>query len=140
MFQESLLYTSIPLRQNVSARISLRGLRRLILVDILHRVPFAGFLVERLIFSIYMYRFFSRSQVCTRSDPAASHVSSFASLSKSSSSRFFVYPQTRCLNKKTKYSHNNIFFHKTVTLLRILFEFLRFFKLMNEMFANTYLL
>ena len=30
MFQESLLYNSIPLRRNVSVRISLRGLRRLI--------------------------------------------------------------------------------------------------------------
>ena len=30
LFQESLLYTSIPLRRNVSARISLRGQRRLI--------------------------------------------------------------------------------------------------------------
>ena len=32
-FQESLLYTSIPLRRNVSAQISLRGLHRLIWVD-----------------------------------------------------------------------------------------------------------
>ena len=33
LFQESLLFTSIPLRRNVSARISLRGLRRLIWFD-----------------------------------------------------------------------------------------------------------
>ena len=37
MFQESLLYTSIPLRRNVSARISLRRLRKLIRVDTLRR-------------------------------------------------------------------------------------------------------
>ena len=37
LFQESLLYTYIPLRWNVSARISLRGLRRLIWVDTLRR-------------------------------------------------------------------------------------------------------
>ena len=30
LFQETLLYTSIPLRRNVSARISLRELRKLI--------------------------------------------------------------------------------------------------------------
>ena len=30
LFQESLFYTSIPLKRNVSARISLRGLRSLI--------------------------------------------------------------------------------------------------------------
>ena len=33
LFQEPLLYTSIPLRRNVSARISLRGVHRLIWVD-----------------------------------------------------------------------------------------------------------
>ena len=37
LFQESLLYTSIPLRLNVSALISLRGLRRLIWVDTLRK-------------------------------------------------------------------------------------------------------
>ena len=37
LFQESLLYTSITLRWNVSALISLHGLRGLILVDILRR-------------------------------------------------------------------------------------------------------
>ena len=44
LFQESLLYTSIPLRRNVSARISMCGLRRLILVDTLrtyHNIGFA---------------------------------------------------------------------------------------------------
>ena len=34
LFLESLLYTSIPLRRNMSARISLRGLRKLISVDV----------------------------------------------------------------------------------------------------------
>ena len=42
LFQESLLYTSIPLRRNVSARISLRGLRRLIWVDILRSGHYVG--------------------------------------------------------------------------------------------------
>ena len=51
LFQESLLYTSFPLRRNVSAMIILRGLRRLIWVDTLRRVHYIGFLVERLIFS-----------------------------------------------------------------------------------------
>ena len=50
LFQESLLFTSLPLRRNVSARISLRGLRRLIWVDTLRRDHTVGFLVERLIF------------------------------------------------------------------------------------------
>ena len=49
LFQESLLYTSVPLRRNVSARISLRGVRRLIWVDTLRRAHNVGFLVERLI-------------------------------------------------------------------------------------------
>ena len=35
---ESLLYTSIPLRRNLSARISMRGLRRLIWIDTLRKV------------------------------------------------------------------------------------------------------
>ena len=43
LFQESILYTSIPLKRNVSARITLRGLGRLIWVDNV------GFIVERLI-------------------------------------------------------------------------------------------
>ena len=43
LFQESLLYTSIPRRRNVSARISLRGLRRLIWVDTLCRCHNVGF-------------------------------------------------------------------------------------------------
>ena len=50
LFQESLLYTSIPLRRNVSTRISLRGLRRVIWVDRLRRVNNVGFLVEQLIY------------------------------------------------------------------------------------------
>ena len=50
LFQESLLFTSIALRRNVSVRISLRGLRRLIWIDALRRVNNVGFLVERLIF------------------------------------------------------------------------------------------
>ena len=50
LFQESLLYTYIPLRQNVSVRISLRGLRRLIWVDTVRRAHNVGFLEERLIF------------------------------------------------------------------------------------------
>ena len=45
LFQESLLYTSIPLRWNVSARTSLRGVRMLISVDTLRRVHNVGFLV-----------------------------------------------------------------------------------------------
>ena len=48
LFQESLLYTSIPLRRNVSAPISLRGLLRLIWVDTLRRVHNIGFLAERI--------------------------------------------------------------------------------------------
>ena len=53
MFQESLLYTSIPLKRNVSARISLRGQRRLIWVDKLRRCHNVCFLAGRL---IYYYR------------------------------------------------------------------------------------
>ena len=49
LFQESLLYTAIPLRWNVWARISVCGLRRLILVDILRRGHNADFLAGRLI-------------------------------------------------------------------------------------------
>ena len=37
LFQESLLYTSISQRRNVSTRITLRGLRRVIWVDTLRR-------------------------------------------------------------------------------------------------------
>ena len=37
-FQEALLYTYIPLRRNVSTKISLRGKRKLIWVDTLRRV------------------------------------------------------------------------------------------------------
>ena len=48
MFQESLLYTSIPLRHNVSARINMRGLRRSILIDTLRWGHNVGFLVERI--------------------------------------------------------------------------------------------
>ena len=51
LFQELLLYTSIPLIRNVSKRIILRGLRRLIAVDTFRRVHNIGFLVERLIYS-----------------------------------------------------------------------------------------
>ena len=43
LFQESLVYTSILLRRNVSAWISLRGLRRLIRVDTLRRCHNVGF-------------------------------------------------------------------------------------------------
>ena len=43
LFHESLLYTSIPLVLNVSARISLRGMRRLILVDPLRIVHHFSF-------------------------------------------------------------------------------------------------
>ena len=50
LFQESLLYTSIPLRRDVSAQISLHGLRSLICVDSLRRVHTVGFLVEWLIY------------------------------------------------------------------------------------------
>ena len=50
LFQESLLYTSILLRRNVLARISLRGLRKLICVDTLRRVHNVGFIVEQLIY------------------------------------------------------------------------------------------
>ena len=50
LLQESFLYTCIPLRRNVSARISLRGLRRLIWVDALRIGHNVGFLAERLIF------------------------------------------------------------------------------------------
>ena len=52
LFQEALLYTSIPLRRNVSALISLRGLRRLILVDTLRRGINVGFLAGRLIYGL----------------------------------------------------------------------------------------
>ena len=44
LFQESFLYTSISQRRNVSARISLRGLRTLIWVDTLRRCHNVGFL------------------------------------------------------------------------------------------------
>ena len=49
LFRESLLYTSFPMRRNVSARISLRGNAHLIWVDTLRKVHNVGFLVERLI-------------------------------------------------------------------------------------------
>ena len=52
LFQESLLYTYIPLRRNVSARISLRGMRMLVRVDTLRRVHHF-FFVERLIYLYY---------------------------------------------------------------------------------------
>ena len=65
LFQESLLYTSIPTRRNVSARISLRGLRRLILVDILRRVHIVGFLVERLIYIDQTLRTHRMIYICT---------------------------------------------------------------------------
>ena len=44
LFQESLLYIFIPLRQNVLARISLHGLHMLIWVDTLPRGHYVGFL------------------------------------------------------------------------------------------------
>ena len=43
LFQEALLFTSIPLIRNVSSRIRLRGLRRLIRVDTLRRGHNVGF-------------------------------------------------------------------------------------------------
>ena len=46
LFQESLLYTSILLRRNVSARICMRGLRRLFWVGSLRKVLNVDFLVE----------------------------------------------------------------------------------------------
>ena len=49
LLKESLLHTYIPLRRNVSARISLLGLRMLIWIDTLRRVHNVGYLVERLI-------------------------------------------------------------------------------------------
>ena len=49
-FQESLLYTSFPLRQNVSAQISLHRLCRLIWVDTLRRGHTVSFLVGWLIY------------------------------------------------------------------------------------------
>ena len=50
--QESLLYTSIALRRNVSARISVRRLRRLILVDTLRIILNVGFLVAQLMLQL----------------------------------------------------------------------------------------
>ena len=52
LFQESLLYTSISLRRNVSARISLRGLHRLIWIVTLRRVHNVAFLMGRWYISI----------------------------------------------------------------------------------------
>ena len=49
LFQESLLYTSIPLMRNVLARIWLRGLRRLIWVNTLRRGHNVVFLAGRLL-------------------------------------------------------------------------------------------
>ena len=50
LLQESLLYTYIPLRLDVSARISLRGLKRPIWVEILRRGHNGGFLAGQLIY------------------------------------------------------------------------------------------
>ena len=50
LFHESFLYTSIPLRRNMPAQISMRGLHRLILVDTLRRIHNVGSIVERLIY------------------------------------------------------------------------------------------
>ena len=52
LFQESLLYTSIQLRRNVSARISLRGLRRLIWVNTLRRGHNVGFLAGTVLYMV----------------------------------------------------------------------------------------
>ena len=55
-FQESLLYTSIPLKRNVSDLISLCGLRRLIWVDTLrngHNVDFLSGSLTSVIRNIY---------------------------------------------------------------------------------------
>ena len=49
LFQETFVYTSISQRRNVSARISLRGMRKLIWVDTLRRYHNVGFLAGRLI-------------------------------------------------------------------------------------------
>ena len=65
LFKESLIYTSIPLRRNVSARISLRGLRKLVLVDTLRRDHNVICLVERLIY------FFIISQIQPIADGSA---------------------------------------------------------------------
>ena len=71
LFHESLLYTSIPLWWNVSGRISLRGLRRLIRIDTLCRVYNVGFLVERFLCTLisrdslkYLWHWF----YCTEKD------------------------------------------------------------------------
>ena len=52
LFHESIIYTYIPLRRNVSARISLRGLRRLIWDDTLRRGHNVGFLTGWLICTV----------------------------------------------------------------------------------------
>ena len=57
LFQESLLYTSILQRRNVSARISMRGLRRLIWIDTLHRGHTVGFLEGQLCFYKQRYTY-----------------------------------------------------------------------------------
>ncbi len=54
LFQESLLYTSIPKRLKVSARISLRGLPRLVSVNIVYQATNVGLLAEWLNIIIYM--------------------------------------------------------------------------------------
>ena len=64
MFQESLLYSYIPLRRYLSARISLRGLRRLIWVDTLRIVHNVVFFMERF---IYLCRIFHKPHVITAS-------------------------------------------------------------------------
>ena len=56
LFYETLIYTSIPLRRNVSTRISLCGIRRVIWIDTLRSVHNVRFLLERLI-SIYVFAF-----------------------------------------------------------------------------------
>ena len=48
LFQETLLYTSIPPRRNESVRISLREMRRLIWIDALRKGHTVGFLAGRL--------------------------------------------------------------------------------------------
>ena len=58
LFQESLLYTSIPLRRNVSARISLRGLRWLIWVDTLRRVNNVFYFILCILAFLLTFRLF----------------------------------------------------------------------------------
>ena len=72
LFQESLLYTCIPLRRNLSARISLCGQRRLIWVDTWGRCHIVGFLAGRLIWNdepfLRVIQWFQKSSVTEESE------------------------------------------------------------------------